>query len=97
MKFIVVQKRGKMAMSSDDEKIEDLKDFLSHLSVIKFSGTIMLSFSKGTLSSVSKKDDLIPGRLREVARRSVYIKKKKVSISEEAVKEPPLDGAEVQS
>lgn len=84
-------------MLSDEEKIEDLKDFLTHLSAIRFSGTMMLSFSKGTLSSVSKKDDLIPGKLREVARRSVYVKSKKAPVSGETIKEPVSEGAEVKS
>lgn len=64
-------------MLSDSEKIEDLKEFLTHLSTIHFSGTMMLTFTKGSLSSVSKKDDLIPGKLREVARKSVYVRLKK--------------------
>lgn len=67
-------------MSLDDEKIEDLKYFLTHLSTIQFSGTMMLTFSKGALTSVSKKDDLIPGKLREVARKARYVKVTKVSL-----------------
>ena len=75
-----------------DDKIEDLKAFISHLAVIGFNGTLLLSFSKGTLSSVSKKDELIPGKLREVARRSVYVKLKKTPAKAGESNTNPTDG-----
>lgn len=59
------------------QNMTDLMVYLSHLETAGFNGTVMLTFSKGRPTNLSKKEDLIVGQLGDAMRRSVFVKVKK--------------------
>jgi hypothetical protein len=59
------------------QNMTDLMVYLSHLETAGFNGTVMLTFSKGRPTNLSKKEDLIVGQLGDAMRRSVFVQVKK--------------------
>lgn len=58
------------------DELKDVTTYLSHLEKSRFNGTVLVTFSKGKPTHLSRKEDLIVGGLAESMRKSVFVVRK---------------------
>lgn len=66
-----------------DQGLADFLALIQHVGRIEFSGTIMACFSKGVITSVSKKEEFDPKGLNNYINRPIMLKKPKVDKAKE--------------
>lgn len=70
-------------MSSDKTRdVENVHQLIDHLSLIQFSGTVMVSFHGGAPTNISRKDEWTPDLLDRYLHKPVVIKRKKFETAE---------------
>lgn len=79
--------------SSRERDLENLQDFISHLAVTRFCGTVLVSFSQGAPTSVSRKEEMDPEALHRFLHRPVPIKRpKSVPAPAKEPEKAPVEG-----
>jgi hypothetical protein len=59
-----------------DKYIEDLKNYLNHLSDSDYNGTILVTFQKGKPTNLSQKEELIVGELQKKIPKRICVVRK---------------------